>query len=149
MVVYERPLTADELADLQDFQVAGQAGVGQVAEGDTPAAIVEAIGAISSGVRELDQEAVGHACLGLGALWGEQVHRALGWEWVMLSWGEPDDEIFALVSPDRAFYISPLYLLFPYATGARSDDTSMLLFNMLLDGTALPRRKPNEYRELS
>ncbi|HSJ63514.1 MAG TPA: hypothetical protein VK922_06345 [Gemmatimonadaceae bacterium] len=149
MAVQERPLTADELADLRDFQAAGNEGVAVVTDRDTPSAIVEAIGAVSSGLGELEQEARVQASVGLGALWGEQVHRALGWEWVMLSWGKPDDEIFALVSPDRAFYISPVYLLLPYATGARSEDTSVLLFNMLLDGSGLPRSKPHRYRELS
>ena len=63
--------------------------------------------------------------------------------------GKRDDEIFALVSANRAFYISPLHLLLPYATGARSEDTSVLLFNMLLDGSALRRGRPQRYRELS
>jgi hypothetical protein len=143
----DRPLTADEFADLRGFQDAGRAGLAGAAEAEDPRAVVEAIGAVVHGLRNLDEDAKVHASVAFGALWGEQVHRALGWDWVLLPIEAPEDEVFVLVSPTRDYYISPLYLLLPYATGTRTEDTSVLLFNMLVAG-AVPAGRPAAYVEL-
>ena len=150
MLTRDRPLTTDELADLRGFQHAGRAGLAEVAGSGAgePRAVVGAIGTVVPGLRELDDDARLHASVAFGALWGEQVHRAVGWEWALLPLDAPDDEVFVLVSPAREYYISPLYLLLPYATGSRPEDTSVLLFNMLEAGT-LPASSPAAYLELS
>ena len=119
-----------------------------MASGDTPTAIVKALGVVSAGLRDLDDDMRVQASIVFGAPWGEQVHRAIGWQWV-LSFGDKDDELFALVSPDRAFYVSALYLFLPYATGAQDEDTSVLLFNLLQDVSQLPKSDPFEFRELA
>lgn len=148
MQLRDRPLTADERADLLDFQAAGWAGLADFGVLEAPDAVVAAIGAVVPGLRELDAESRVPASVAFGALWGEQVHQALGWEWAILPIESSDDEVFVLVSPKRDYFISPLYLLLPYATESRTDDPSVLLFNLLVDGP-LPASHAVAYLELS
>ena len=143
----DRPLSDAEYADLRGFQEAAWAGLPGLARDASPADIVATIGVVAPGLRELEHDDQVAASIAYGAVWGEQVHRVLGWDWALVSPAGPEDEEFALVSPGREYRIAPLYLLLPYATGAQAEDTSALLFNLLCAGQ-LPASAPNAYLEL-
>jgi hypothetical protein len=68
----------------------------------------------------------------LGCAWGEQLHRALGWQWARLGQG------VALVSPDRALAHDPFAFVGAVLGGERN--TLQLLFNMLADGQTPPAK---------
>jgi hypothetical protein len=75
--------------------------------------------------------------------------QCMRWQWVGLTRGG-DEEFLALVSPDRAFAISPVDFMIHLLTqsGPEADNTTRLLFNMIVAGK-LPKSKPRGYRMLS
>jgi hypothetical protein len=87
------------------------------------------------------------AAVVLGMLWGDEVHRAFGWEWVYLK----DDrgfETWGVVSADRSYVCYPHLILAKKLTHPDSDNTVMLLFNMIGAGN-LPESSPGTYMRLS
>ena len=147
----ERELTYPELEDLQEILTSARDALILIPADASPDDIVQAISEAADGLRSLrleDQKAL-EASIPFGALWGEQVNRALGWEWVWLTEAEDQQyEYYAVVSPGREHYISPFFLLTHYIMRAKEDDTSVLLFNMLKAGM-LPPSRPRGYLELS
>jgi hypothetical protein len=147
----ERELTYPEIEDLRALVTGARDALTLLSADASPDDIVQAISEAADGLRSLrleDQKAL-EASIPFGALWGEQVNRALGWEWVWLT--EADDqqyEYYAVVSPGREYYISAFFLLAHYVIGVKEDDTSVLLFNMLKAGN-LPASRPRGYLELS
>ncbi len=97
-----------------------------------------AVDAIQSGATKLKKNERTAAQMELGCAWGEQLHRALGWQWASVAGG------LALVSRDRAVAHHPFAfvgrLIAPRARG----NTVALLFNMLAAGQ-LPPSKPGSY----
>lgn len=65
----------------------------------------------------------------LGALFGEQVVRAYGWEWTQVG-----DEVrmpYAVAAPDRSEYIEPLQFIWQFLMDKRKDQVILLTYNML------------------
>ena len=147
--MHERPLGAPEKSDLIAFAEAGRDGLRAVGlPMGSPIETVTSISAVVNGLRDVDHDHMVGASVGFGALWGDQVCKAARWEWVMLTPGPEDEELFAIVSPTRSHFISALYLFLPYATYAQDEDTSILLFNMLVAGEPAGGT-PGAYTELS
>jgi hypothetical protein len=146
----ERELTFPELEDLQALIQAAAEATGQT-EQAAPDEVVQSISDAVATIRRSmsDRQQAFEASIPYGALWGDQVRRALGWEWVWLT--EVEDEqyqYYAVTSPNREYFVAPLFLHGPFAMGDAEEDTSVLLFNLLRTGH-IPRTGPRAYYELS
>lgn len=110
--------------------------------------------AIQAAVRKLRQESLPeeqlqHVALGLGGLWGEQVQKTYGWQWCYLKFPENDNELLALVSPDRAYCVLPLNFIWQHFEKPEKEETVALLFNMLEKPDIGKKVEPNSYIVLS
>jgi hypothetical protein len=89
----------------------------------------------------LDEDAL---AIVLGAAWGDAACRGLGWEWAWMvgdGWAEA-----AVVARDRSAFVTPISVLGD-ALSDPNRQTTMLLYNMILDGLA--PAEPGELRPLS
>ena len=71
----------------------------------------------------------------LGCAWGEQLHRALGWQWAEI------ERAIGLVSPTRAHCHFPFAFVDRLIARGAHSNTMALLFNMLADGVTPPGKK--------
>jgi len=146
MGVRERPLEEQEQNELDDLVEQGLEMLGEhfPENPDDPAQVIAAIRIFVDEHRtapsDEDTEAVAFA---IGALWGDEVRRALGWQWVLLRL-DRGDELFCVVSPDRAVAIRPQLFLYRLLQERQSDNTAALAFNMLREGR-LPPGGPGSY----
>jgi hypothetical protein len=79
-----------------------------------------------------------------GALWGQMLCGAAGWDWIGLS-VDGDEAFLALTSPDRAHAIAPVNLMQRNLLSKEQDDappenTVRLVFNMIEAGQLPPSR---------
>lgn len=130
----DKPVDAAIRSDIDAFVVRG---LGRVALDATaaPEVVVSAVHAAIDALakdKPRGKKAKTTAQMELGCAWGEQLHRALGWQWAALPEG------IALVSPDRAHAHYP-FAFVGRLLSARSN-TMMLLFDMLAEGD-LPKSK--------
>lgn len=72
----------------------------------------------------------------LGCALGEQLRRALGWQWASLRWD--DGEGVGLVSPARTHAVLPLAVVAAQCVRKARRNAIALLFNMLVDGNLPP-----------
>jgi hypothetical protein len=69
----------------------------------------------------------------LGSLWGEQMIRQFGWQWVKVAFLDRKNLVaHAVVSHDRSLVIYPFHFLMGCLSDSNVDATIMLSFNMLL-----------------
>lgn len=117
---------------------------------DSPEAIIRAV---HECVREI-QEGGGpefdegeRVDLLLGCLWGSQLVRALGWEWVNVVFHDHgDSEAVGVASPNREFAIYP----FHFVQGCLENNATvkiLLAYNMLSAG-AMPTLPPRSYENV-
>jgi hypothetical protein len=145
------PEEADELGNYR-HSGAQLVGVSLAAE---PATIVEAIdGFVDEWPRrdpalviaDLDRtDDIIDLSWAIGALWGEQLVRQIGWEWTVV--GETGAERYGVVAPDRALALFPSYFVRECLYDAGRDFTAMLMFNMLLASRF--DLKPGAYLDLA
>ncbi len=69
----------------------------------------------------------------LGALWGNALCAAAGWEWCSVS-PEPDREVPAVCSPTRSHAVDPLQVAYAILESKSGTNNSLLLFNMIVAG---------------
>jgi hypothetical protein len=79
----------------------------------------------------------------IGALWGDQLHRELGWPWVHLTY-EDGFDVYAVVSPDRSRACFPMHLVYKILVDPQKENVAALLFNMLRSGD-MPQLSANSY----
>ena len=96
-------------------------------------------------VRPLSGDALIGEAVALGCLWAEQVCRALNWSWVFLSQGDKED--CAICPADRRFAILPISFMSSKLESEATDNTVVLLFNMLVAGNT-PAVPPQSYHLL-
>ena len=68
-----------------------------------------------------------------GALWGQALCEATGWVWQRLE-NERDDAVYAVCSPNGSHAVLPFKVIFELVTYPKSEDNSLLLFNMIVSG---------------
>lgn len=68
------------------------------------------------------------AAKALGALWAQELIQSFEWNWVCL---ESAGNLYAVVSPDRALLVNPVYFVKSCLDMPELDCTIMLAFNML------------------
>lgn len=111
----------------------------------SPEDVVQRIGAFLDEVRAdaRPEPKTQDVRLGIGALWGEQLHEKLGWTWVHLTYGDGFAS-YAIVPEDRAFACFPLNRMQELMRGEAGANTSVPIWTAIASG-ALPRRQPRAY----
>jgi hypothetical protein len=146
MRITEEAIAPDMLENIE-----GSAGEGaELADIDIeadPKTIVEAINRLVVHEQKHPTEGVDNwddRSLSLGSLWGMQLVRQFGWQWVNVTFHDHNDaKAVGVVSPDRSLAIYPFYFIFGcLENGATS--TILLAFNMLAAGK-IPPQPPREY----
>jgi len=136
---WEKPLAAHVLRELQ---AQGEDGarhlLGAKARTAPPKKIVAALAAYVDRTRkkkhppELDDDHV----LMLACTWGEQLCRALGYEWIRVEW--KGGGTVAIVPADRAFVIYPMPYVRSIVTDANAENTILTLFETLTRDAVRP-----------
>lgn len=132
--VTERPLNQSERQAIHDAVRDGNRLVGASAD-ESPETIVDAIDrllATNPSHADLDDLAIT-----LGSLFGEQLRRDLGWEWVYLRArlnATAAGEAFAIVSRDRSLAVLPMITMRKSLDPGASERGVGLLFRMLKGG---------------
>ena len=78
----------------------------------------------------------------LGALWGEQLVRALGWQWMSVQIN--GQGFFGVVSPEARWVAYPLNFLSGLTTHNDQANSTLLRFNMLVAQNIAPAQ-PGAY----
>lgn len=139
MAIQERPLTPEELQEFADYTVRALTNLGLAGAEPTPEAAVQAVEdfverwqaerrhplkkLFARGPDTVD------VALGLGSVWGNQLVRRFGWEWVCLQ--ESGQELYAVVDPDRTVAVYATYFIKACLDNPQMDCTVMLAFNMI------------------
>jgi len=148
----ERPLRDDTTEALR-AEVERGTKLLAVSPDDDPAVIVAAVDACvydwQCGQKPpesvLDAE---DAPFTLGAVWGQQLVRAFGWEWVTITFHEHGDTTApGVLAPDRALAVYPIHFIMGCLQDSSVDATILLAFNMLKAGTLAPTT-PGSYFNL-
>lgn len=126
---------------------------GSVAEGldelglsgeEAPASIVARIDAEIARLRQsatfTEDEPPEEAAM-LGSLWGQQICRAHGWRWGLVSYRAKT--IISVIAPEDTYYVAPLQTVWESLVEASPTSNLILKFNMLAD-KHLPPAKPKE-----
>jgi hypothetical protein len=154
----ERAITPAEQKEFDQYATQGlkNLGFGEANAESDPDIVVQAISAFVEQWRLQEQKPLSRlfkhkpdaidVALSLGILWGNQVARALGWQWTCLL--QNGQEYFALVPIDRAYTLYPFYWMRQFLEDERKDNTIILLFNVLKAGR-LPPSTPGTYYALS
>lgn len=106
-----------------------------------PADIVQAAATEIDRLRKSEDEIAEDAAISLSFLYGEQFVRAAGWEWTMLLDGEDsddaeDEEIVAVVAPDRSASILPVVHLIDLIDDPKAPNDVKTLFERVLKSKA-------------
>ncbi len=141
----ERPLSDHEQTHLKQLADSGLEMLG-ITDDRQPHEIVEAVDKWvddfqDTANEDVDEAEIERLVVNLGTIWGEQVVKEFGWQWVCF---EGAGEILAVVSPERALYIIPYEYLLACMQDPELDCTVMLSFNLLKENPPENLRK-NDY----
>lgn len=81
----------------------------------------------------------------LGCAWGEQLRRALGWQWASVKTANGQDAGLALISPDGALAHYPFAFVNTHLGAKAKENTFLLLYHMLVEGKGPPGAKAGSY----
>jgi hypothetical protein len=83
-----------------------------------------------------------------GSLWGKQLETKLGWEWAEICFHEFEDaRAVGIFSPDRSLAIYPFHFI-ESCLDEGLPVTILLAFNMLVDGTGIPKLPHGGYENV-
>ena len=147
----DRPLAADEISAFQEYREMGFQ-VLRVAETDSAKALVHAINTyvdewqskrrgFMARLRAKAEDTTGLA-RALSVVWGDQIVRHFGWEWICEVQGE--EERYAVASPDRSLVIHAPQFIGKCFEEPEVDCTILLAFNMQSAGNFTGCR-PRQY----
>ncbi|WP_394793272.1 hypothetical protein [Armatimonas sp.] len=142
MAIQERPLTTEELSEFADYTHRAMINLGLADFEPEPEVAVQAVETFvdrwqaerRNPIKKLFIRSPNpvEVALGLGSVWGNQLVRRFGWEWACIQ--QDDQELYAVVAPDRSIAVYPTYFLKACLDDPRVDCTAMLAFNMLVAG---------------
>lgn len=139
---YRHEAFDDELrSDMEHLLKQGFGLIERSPEG-APEEIVEAVHERISLVQQGKQKVGPKQRAALACVFGEQLVRAVRWQWARVDYGSSKPA--GLISPDRARAHFPLALITRLARKGRSENTIALLFNMLREGV-VPEAEPWSY----
>lgn len=135
--VRDRALSADEISAFQRYRQMGLRAL-QASDADDPKMLVQAI---NSYVDEWQSkrrgfmarlrsraEDVTEIARALSVVWGDQIVRQFGWEWICEV--QEDEERYAVASPDRSLVIHAPQFISRCLEKPQTDCTVLLAFNM-------------------
>ncbi len=147
----DRPLDKDEISAFQRYREMGLQLL-RASEADAPKALVQAVNAyvdqwqssrrgFMARLRSRTEDATEMA-RALSVVWGDQIVRHFGWEWICEV--QEGMERYAVASPDRALVIHAPQFMSRCLEEPETDCTILLAFNMQSAGD-FPGCKPNAY----
>ncbi len=150
MAKSDRPLDPDVAQEVTDSIARGYEFLklkdGEVSPEEVQEAIYKAIDRLRGKPSGLTEERITELSVCLGCVWGDTVCRVLNWEWCVATLEGGDH--FGIVTPNRSHVIFPMYFIQEQLKkDAEEDNTSLLLFNMLVAGQ-LPKAQPRSYTVL-
>lgn len=83
-----------------------------------------------------------------GALWGQALCDAVDWTWCRVELPVSTESTYAVCSPNRSHLMAPLDIMFQLISRPKTENTSLLLFNMIVAGE-LPAAPPGGFCWLS
>lgn len=147
----ETELDNQMLEEIRQSAREGAELIGVDLEAQSPQEIVEKIDAFVSQQQRRKKSTSGDhdaAEIALGGLWGEQLVRALGWEWSSVTFHDHNNaNAVGVFSPDRSLVIYPLHFIFSCLENA-APVTILLAFNMLQDGSRIPELPPRGFENV-
>lgn len=152
MRISEQPIAARLLGNITGCAQDALAALGSKYQGANPATLIEAIDDFARRWQKGDRpsrkvvKGTEQARLIFGSLWGMQLVKHFGWEWVQVNFGD-DEFAIGSVSPDRSWAIYPLDFMLGCLEDPGVDVTVALSFNMLSEGT-LPKMPQRSYTNL-
>lgn len=144
----ERKLSEDEFSEIQ--RLAGEV-FDWIPKPENPGDPEQVIEAIDHHVvqlkkvekRRFSKEEATDIAFQLGPRWGEEMRRALGWDWINFQ-DDRGGEAYAIAAPDRSVICFPMDTIYLKLLQENPDVTMMLIFNMLKGGTVTG--KPGSYQ---
>ncbi len=147
MAITDGPIPDETLQKIRACAKGALEDLGPEVAAEGPAGIVAAIDDIMDQIQQdpagVSQEEGADPTVYFGALWGEQLVAALGWEWAHVDLGL-DEPVLAVVAPDRSLAVYPFHFLAHRLDDPGLDVTVALAFNMLVDKT-IPPMPPGGY----
>ncbi|MCA9125197.1 MAG: hypothetical protein H6822_27335 [Planctomycetaceae bacterium] len=141
------PLNADLMSSLR-AAASEVADTYQIDIGCEPEKVIEAI---NTHIRELqktptaDRDPWVDVSIPFGSLWGEQLIRDLGWQWVEAVF---DDDVtnkaVGVASPDRSLIIYPMHFVFGCIEN-NAIVTILLAYNAIKSGDRIPDIPPDSH----
>jgi len=136
-----RPLPPEVVAEVREAAARARKRLG-LKDDRKPKAVVKAIYGELDAVRDrkrMPKDEKRQTAIDLGALWGEALCAAAGWEWACVT--EDGTESYVVASPTRSHVVDPLVLAHRILTARREDNTALLAFNMIVAGN-VPEAAP-------
>ncbi|WP_337172942.1 hypothetical protein [Paludisphaera sp.] len=141
MTITDGPIPDETLRKIRDCAKGALDDLGPEVAAEGPAGIVAAIDEIMDQIQQesakLSDEEGADPAVFFGALWGEQLVNALGWQWTNVEHGV-EEPVVGVAAPDRSLVIYPFHFLASRLADRALDVTVALAFNMLADGTIPP-----------
>ena len=148
--VQERGLTLKEKGQLAHFSQQASRGLGLASGETTPQEIMGTVDARVDAMQATlrggnAEKTAAQLVVGFGVVFGDQLVRRFGWEWVGLS--AEGRNRYAVVNPDRSLAVYPMDFIKACLENPEMDCTVMLAFNMLAAGK-LPSLPAGGYHNL-
>jgi hypothetical protein len=147
MAITDGPIPDETLRKIRDCAKGALDDLGPEVAAEGPAGVVAAIDDIMDQIQQepakVSDEEGADPVVFFGALWGEQLVNALGWQWTNVEHGQ-GEPVVAVAAPDRSLVIYPFHFLASRLGDKGLDVTVALAFNMLVDG-AIPPMPPGGY----
>ncbi len=150
----ERALSVEERIE---FEIFGQKGLNLLRQDAdaNPAVLVDAVDSYTHLDQKNNRSFVARMflrksknierALGLGIVWGNQLVRRFGWEWVCVV--DQGDDRYGVVSQDRSLVVYPTYFIKTCLDHPHVDCTAMLVFNMIAANN-IPEQPSGSYRNV-
>lgn len=148
----EKPIPPEVQADIEEWIVYGRSTFA-LSDHSSPAETIKTVGEFidswqverQNGNVVDDPETITDTALSLATLWGDAVCREFGWYWACLEYEGQD--LYAVVSPNRALACFPLNDINTLLQDPESDNCAILSFNMIKAGK-IPHSEPHQYLTL-
>ena len=140
--ISEAPLAADVKDELRQYEKAALSALKLDSVRVDEDVVVEAISKFADTLLASDAEIDTEVVTQLGVLWGHQICRRLGWDWVELT--IQDDMWYGIVSRQREYAIFPLIYMREVLAERSKESTILLIYNMLKAGKFSPA-EPGDY----
>jgi len=141
--ITEEPLAADVRDELRQYESAALSALKLGSVRADEDVVVEAINKFADSLLASDAEVDTELATQLAVLWGHQICRRLGWEWVKLT--VQGDMWYGIVSRRREYAIFPLIYMREVLAERSKDNTILLIYNMLKAGKFSPAEAGDYY----